>query len=216
MEHAALSLQETQEMMVFVSREMVNKKDFLTQADKAIGDGDHGIGMARGFTAVGETLGGQEFSSLGEMFKTTGTVLLSSIGGAAGAVFGTLFRAGGKGLHGQDVFDSRALSCFLSDGLEAVKARGGAKLGDKTMVDALEPAALKAKELESAPLGESLFEVSEAARQGMENTKEMIAGIGKAKTLGERSLGHPDPGAVSTHLLLSFMHEYLTRHSAGG
>lgn len=99
---------------------------------------------------------------------------------------------------------------MLVDGLQAVKERGKAKPGDKTMVDSLAPAAMKSREMVSAPLAEALKAVAEAARQGMEKTKELVATTGKAKTLGERSLGHPDPGAVSTYLILKFMAEYVS------
>ena len=102
---------------------------------------------------------------------------------------------------------------MLLDGLAAVKERGGATPGDKTMVDALEPAALKSQELVSVSLDESLIAVAEVARAGMEATKDMVANVGKAKPLGERSLGHPDPGAVSTYFILKYMTEYV---SGGG
>ena len=209
MGRSCLNLQEATEMFLHVSGGMVESKDLLTQADKAIGDGDHGVGMARGFEAVQEKLEGQDFAALDELLKAVGTALMMSIGGAAGAVFGTLFRGGAKGLAGQQVFDSYALSVMLRDGLDAVQRRGGAKPGDKTMVDALEPAAAKAEELASFPLEESLAAIAEAARQGMESTKEMVAAVGKAKTLGTRSLGHPDPGAVSVHLILQCMADYV-------
>lgn len=205
-----LSLEEAKEMFIHLSKEMVESKDLLTQADKAIGDGDHGVGMARGFEAVYQKLEGEAFTTIAELLKAIGMALMMSIGGAAGPVFGTLFRGGAKRLGGQHIFDSKTLSLMLLDGLQAVKERGGAKLGDKTVVDALEPAALKSKELSLAPLDESLIAVTEAARQGMEKTKEMVATVGKATTLGERSLGHPDPGAVSTYLILKFMMEYVT------
>lgn len=205
-----LSLEEAKEMFIHLSKEMVESKDLLTQADKAIGDGDHGVGMARGFEAVHQKLEGEAFTTIAELLKAIGMALMMSIGGAAGPVFGTLFRDGAKRLGGQHIFDSKTLSLMLLDGLQAVKERGGAKLGDKTVVDALEPAALKSKELSLAPLDESLIAVTEAARQGMEKTKEMVATVGKATTLGERSLGHPDPGAVSTYLILKFMMEYVT------
>jgi dihydroxyacetone kinase-like protein len=205
-----LTLAETKEMVLHCCQRMEESKDLLTQADKAIGDGDHGVGMARGFEAVRQKVASQEFSRLDQLFKTVGTTLLTSVGGAAGAIFGTLFRGGASNLEDRQVFDSAALAVMLSDGLEAVQARGQASPGDKTMVDALQPAALKADELSSAPLDETLVSVTEAARQGMEQTKDMVAKIGKAKTLGERSLGHPDPGALSTYLLLKYMTEYVT------
>lgn len=200
-------------MFIYVSQGMVGSKDRLTQADKAIGDGDHGVGMARGFHAVREKMQGGAFTTLDELLKAVGMALLTSAGGAAGAVFGTFFRGGAKRLGGRSVFDSESLSFMLLDGLAAVKERGGATPGDKTMVDALEPAALKSQELASVPLDESLTAVSQAARSGMEATKDMVANVGKAKPLGERSLGHPDPGAVSTYLILKYMTEYV---SGGG
>jgi len=196
-------------MFLYVSERMVDSKDLLTQADKEIGDGDHGIGMARGFEAVRQLLERQTFSSLEELIKTVGTTLMTSVGGAAGAVFGTLFRGGTSRIGGRETFDSEALSLMLLDGLDAVKARGKARPGDKTMVDALEPAALTSQELTSAPLNESLTAVTEAAREGMEATRDMVAKVGKAKTLGERARGHPDPGAVSTYLILKYMMEYV-------
>lgn len=205
-----LSLQETQEMFILLSDRMVASKDLLTQADKAIGDGDHGIGMARGFETLHQKLEDATFTTLDELFKAIGMALMTSVGGAAGAVFGTFFRGGARRLGGREVFDSEALSFLLLDGLDAVKARGKAEPGDKTMVDALEPAALKSQVLASSPLDESLIAVTEAAQEGMEATKKMVAKVGKAKTLGERSLGHPDPGAVSTYLILTYMTKYVT------
>ena len=207
-----LSLPETQAMFIHVCQWMVGSTNLLTQADKAIGDGDHGVGMARGFEAVRQKLEGQTFDGLHALFKTVGMALMTSVGGASGAVFGTLFRGGARQLADQRSFDSEALALLLLDGLQAVQDRGKAKPGDKTMVDAIEPAASTAQELRAIPLDESLRAVTEAARQGMERTKDMVASIGKAKTLGERALGHADPGALSTFLILSLMHDYVMHH----
>jgi dihydroxyacetone kinase-like protein len=204
-----LSLQETQAMLINLSDRMVASKDLLTQADKAIGDGDHGVGMARGFEAVRDKLVGVTITTLDETFKVVGTTLMTSVGGAAGAVFGTFFRGGARQLSGREVFDSEALALMLSDGLDAVKTRGKAEPGDKTMLDALAPAARQAHALVAAPLDQCLIAVAEAAHEGMEATKDMVAKVGKAKTLGERSLGHPDPGALSTYLILKYMSEYV-------
>jgi dihydroxyacetone kinase-like protein len=134
---------------------------------------------------------------------------MTSVGGAARAIFGTFFRGGAENLGGRQTFNSGALSTWLVDGLDAVQKRGGAKSGDKTMVDALGPAARRSEVLVSAPLNESLVLVAEAAQQGMEDTKAMIPALGKARPLGERALGHRDPGAVSTYLLLKYMAEYV-------
>lgn len=204
-----LDLQEVQEMIVYVSNKMIASKDQLTQADKTIGDGDHGIGMARGFEAVLKKVEGQAFSSIEQLFKTIGMALLTSIGGAAGAIFGTLFRGAAKNLQDVEVLTAKTFSQMLLDGLQAVKDRGKSKPGDKTMVDALEPAALESQSYIAAPLDQALTEITEAARRGMEKTKDMVATVGKAKTLGERSRGHPDPGSISVYLIFKFMLEYV-------
>jgi dihydroxyacetone kinase-like protein len=208
MEKSSLTVQETREMLLYLCQQMIGYTDTLTQADQAIGDGDHGIGIARGFEAVRQKLEAGSFTALDELFKTTGMTLIISIGGASGVVFGTWFRGGAKSLPSVTALDSQVLSAWLVDGLAAVKERGKAKPGDKTMVDALEPAAIKSSRVASAPLDEALATVTEAAKAGMEATKDMIASVGRAKTLGERSLGHPDPGAVSTYLILKSMWEY--------
>ncbi|MGQ9500641.1 MAG: dihydroxyacetone kinase subunit DhaL [Anaerolineae bacterium] len=204
-----LTIAETVEMLLHVCRGMQANKDMLSEADRAIGDGDHGVGMARGFEVAQQKLEGQPVTTLDELFKTVGMALLTSVGGAAGAVFGTLFRGGARNLAGREHFDTAALASWLKDGLQAVQERGKAQVGDKTMVDALQPAAIRAQELVSLPLDEALPQVVEAAREGMERTKDMVATVGKAKTLGERALGHPDPGALSTYLILKFMAEYV-------
>jgi dihydroxyacetone kinase-like protein len=207
---SALSTHQTQAMFVHVSQGIVDSKDRLTQADKAIGDGDHGVGMARGFEAVRNKLQTQAYAALGELLNAIGFSLMTSVGGAAGAIFGTFFRGGAKNLNDQHVFDSVALSYLLLDGLSAIQERGGARPGDKTIVDALQPAALASRERTADPLFESLPAVTEAARQGVEKTKRLVAQVGKAKTLGNRSLGHADPGAISIYLILKFMAEYVT------
>jgi dihydroxyacetone kinase-like protein len=204
-----LTIAETVQMLLHVCRGMQASKDLLSEADRAIGDGDHGVGMARGFEVAQQKLESQPATTLEELFKTVGMALLTSVGGAAGAVFGTLFRGGARNLAGRAHFDTAALAGWLQDGLQAVQERGRAQVGDKTMVDALQPAALRAQELISLPLDEALPQVAEAARLGVERTKDMVATVGKAKTLGERALGHPDPGALSTYLILKYMAEYV-------
>lgn len=209
MEQTALTLNETKDMFIFMSEKMIASKDLLTQADKAIGDGDHGIGMAKGFEAVREKLRGAEFATLAELLKTVGFALMTSIGGASGAIFGTLYQGAAAKTGDCKVFDSKALSHLLGDGLDAVKRRGKSKPGDKTMVDALEPAAQAASTQVAAPLESALEAATEAARDGMEKTKAMVATMGRAKSLGDRAIGHPDPGAVSTHLILSYMAQFV-------
>jgi phosphoenolpyruvate---glycerone phosphotransferase subunit DhaL len=200
-------------MMKEVSRGLIARTDDLTQADKAIGDGDHGIGMARGFEAVLARLEAEPAGSVEEVFTATGAALMGAIGGAAGAVFGTLFGEGGKALKGRELFGAAELSLFLARGLEAVKKRGKAQAGDKTMIDALEPAAQEAARQLGASLRDALKAASAAAARGMEATKAMVAKTDKARTLGERSLGHADPEALSMSIILELMRAHV---QAGG
>lgn len=208
-EKQSLTIAETQAMLLHVAQTMVDNEPMLTEADRAIGDGDHGIGMARGFSAVKEKLTGQTFSTLSDLFKATGMALMSSMGGASGAIFGTWFRGGAKAISQKDQLDHETFGVFLQNGLNSIVLRGGAKEGDKTMIDALAPASQVANTNASASLTDLFQAVVNAAETGMEKTKTMVATTGRAKTLGERSLGHPDPGAISTYLIFKSMSEYL-------
>ena len=203
-----LSLQQTRNLFVKVADDVIANQDVLTEADRAIGDSDHGVGMARGFAAVKEELANSTSSDLGELLKAIGTKLMMTIGGAAGAIYGTFFRSAGEKLAGVQILDSEALYRILADGMAGVQARGKAQPGDKTIIDVLAPASEEAAEMQTADLIESLNAVAAAAYKGMESTKEMVATVGRAKTLGERSLGHPDPGAVSIYLILKSMAEH--------
>src|SRR5512136_1218896 len=139
-----LTITEATAMFLHVAVRMQESEDLLTQADKAIGDGDHGIGMARGFAAVHAKLEASPPATVADLLKTTGMALLTSIGGASGVIFGTLFRGGARNLTGVTIFNAETLSLMLADGLAAGQERGKANPGDKTMVDALAPAAAKA------------------------------------------------------------------------
>jgi len=209
MDQGALTSEEARAMFLHVAARIDEGADQLTRADRAAGDGDHGVGMARGFTAVRHELNSRSFDTAGELLRTIGQTLLTSVGGASGVVFGTFFREGAIQLVGRATFDADGLRLLLVDGLRAVQDRGKASPGDKTMVDALAPAVEKALELSSAPLDQLLSSVRDVAREGVEKTKTMVARVGKAKTLGERSLGHPDPGALSLYLILDAMAEYV-------
>ena len=200
-----LTVEETKDMFMSIAANMVQYKEMLTQADKEIGDGDHGVNMARGFQAVLEKLDETTFNSIGDLLETIGMTLLTSVGGAAGAIFGTWFLGGSKNLKEEIYFNSLTISQWLVDGLEAVKLRGKAKVGDKTMIDALEPAAIISKEVSSLDLPLALLQIASEAIEGAKKTKNMVATVGKAKTLGERSIGHGDPGALSTSLIFSLM-----------
>jgi dihydroxyacetone kinase-like protein len=199
----------TREMMIAVSRRMIDSVDLLTDADRAIGDGDHGIGMRRGFEAALDALEKQDdTASPDAVMKAVGMAIMGKTGGAAGAVFGTLFRSGGKALEGRDLLDGAGFAAFLQAAVEAVMKRGQVSEGQKTMVDALAPAARAAATTADRPLGEVLVIVAEAADGGVQATRDMVATTGKARSLGERSLGHVDPGAVSVSIILASMRDY--------
>jgi len=149
-------------------------------------------------------------SSVEQVFVATGTAMMTSMGGASGAIFGIVFRAGGKALSGRATFDSEGLALLLEAALEGVMKRGGAKPGDKTMIDAVAPAAAKARESIALSLTESLKAVAQAAADGTEASKAMIAQFGRAKTLGEACIGFPDAGACSVTIMLSTMRDYVT------
>lgn len=205
--HQKLAPAEVRDMFKAVAARMIANVDLLTTVDQAIGDGDHGIGMRRGFAAVAEQMEVVDPKSVPALFKAVGMAILSKTGGAAGAVFGTLFRSGGGALAEAD-FDADGLVAFLDKGLEDVQKRGGSKPGQKTMIDALVPAVEAARKATGQGLAASLAAAAEGAARGVEDTKNMIATTGKARTLGERSLGHPDPGAVSIRLILEAMRDY--------
>lgn len=206
-----MNLSQVRKMMLFTAEKMVESEPTLTSLDQIVGDGDHGIGMKRGFAAIIVLLQDEKFqpTNIGDFFIQIGTKLMTSMGGASGAIFGTLFRAGGKSITGITEFDSSALSKLLNEGWQAVYQRGNAKPGDKTMVDALAASATTASQLTSSKLMDALPKIAQSAMEGAEKTKQMIAVFGRAKNLGERAIGHMDPGSVSMAYILKFMNEYI-------
>jgi dihydroxyacetone kinase-like protein len=198
-------------MMREVAQSLIDQTDVLTNADLAIGDGDHGVGMRRGFEAALEALqDGGGADSAEAAYKAVGTAILSNTGGAAGAVFGTLFRAGSKALASGTV-DDAAFAAALEEGLAAVLKRGGVTEGQKTMVDALAPAARAARAAVGKGLAAAVAAATQGALDGVESSKAMIATTGKARSLGERSIGHPDPGAISISLILKAMQDFTAK-----
>ena len=176
----------------------------LVRLDTAIGDGDHGTNMDRGMRKVVEKLDGLEGPDIGATLKAVGMTLVSSVGGAAGPLYGTLFLQMGTASAGREELDLEGWTAALDSGVQGVKMRGKAEPGDKTMLDALLPAleALRSAAAEGAALPDALNRSADAAREGMEATIPLEARKGRASYLGPRSVGHQDPGATSTHLLL--------------
>jgi dihydroxyacetone kinase-like protein len=177
----------------------------LTKLDSAIGDGDHGTNMNRGFKAAVQRLDGLEGDQdFGGVFKAVGMALIGKVGGASGPLYGSLFLGMGKELGDASEVEDGRLAAALRAGYDSVVTRGKAQLEDKTMLDAWHPAleALDAALAEGKELGPALDEAATAAEAGMKATIPMIARKGRASYLGERSRDHQDPGATSTHLIL--------------
>jgi dihydroxyacetone kinase-like protein len=196
-------------MFVFLSQQIIANKENLNKADQPIGDGDHGYSMERGFEAVIEMLGTEHPETIADVFLSVGNKLIFSVGGSAGIIFGTFFRSGSKALVNKQVLDSSGIADFLQFGLEAIIKRSGAKPGDKSMIDALYPAVIKTREINANDLSFTLKNIAEAALAGMENTKSMKANIGRAKNYGDATIGYPDPGAITTYLILSSMSDFV-------
>ncbi len=204
----AMNAAEVKAMLERVTETVIAAEPILTDADRALGDGDHGLGMKRGMEAAREALAGCGTSTVDEPLAAMGRAMVSSMGGASGAIFGTLFRSSAKAVKGQESLDSNGFASMLETALTDIQARGGAKPGDKTMIDALAPAAAKARELADQPLGAAMAAVAEAAESGRDASKDMVATMGRAKTLGERSVGHPDAGAVSVAIIFRTMSDF--------
>jgi dihydroxyacetone kinase-like protein len=183
---------------------VAEQKDYLTQLDSAIGDADHGVNMHRGMQAALGKLPGVADKDIGTILKTVGMTLVSTVGGAAGPLYGTLFMQMGAATPGKLELTLADWAAALEAGLNGVVMRGKANLGDKTMVDALTPAltTLKAAAANGASLSAALRQSEQAADQGKLDTIPLVAKKGRASYLGERSAGHQDPGATSSHLLL--------------
>jgi dihydroxyacetone kinase-like protein len=184
-------------------------KEHLTDLDSAIGDADHGINMDRGFQTVLKKLPSVEDKDAGTILKTAGMALVSSVGGAGGPLYGTAFMQAGMAVAGKYELEGKDVLAALDAALKGVIMRGKANLGDKTMVDALTPAVAAMREAlkNGAGTAQALDQALEAAEKGMQDTIPMLAKKGRASYLGERSIGHQDPGATSSYLLIRTMAE---------
>ncbi len=185
-----------------------NKK-YLTKLDSPIGDADHGVNMNRGFKSVLKKVSSAEDKDAGTILKTAGMALVSSVGGAGGPLYGTAFMQAGMAVAGKYELEGEDILNALSSALDGVVMRGKASPGDKTMVDAITPAVDAMEEAldNGANTADALESAAEAAKQGMKDTIPMLAKKGRASYLGERSIGHQDPGATSSYLLINTMAE---------
>jgi len=200
-----LSVDQARKMLVKMSDTIVENEPYLTEIDTIIGDGD------RGFGSLGKLMSASTYGSFRELFRAAGMELVKTMGGASGVLFGTLFIGGIGGLADDKHIGLDGLAEFIAGGGGAVLKRGRAIPGQKTMVDALVPAmeSLNSSAAKGLPLAKAMELAYEAAYNGAEATKAMTPGIGRAKNFGEKTLGYPDPGAVSVSLLFKAMYEFV-------
>lgn len=192
-----------------MAKKIEAEKDYLTQLDNEIGDGDHGINMARGFAAVEKKLPALRDGDIDALLKGVGMQLVSTVGGASGPLYGTAFMKAGMACKGLTEMDGPAFVKAMEAAVDGIKMRGKAIEGEKTMLDALCPALKAMQEAVAAgkSLKEALTDAAAAAEKGVEYTKTIIATKGRASYLGERSVGHQDPGATSALYLLQVLAE---------
>ena len=203
----AIKRDTTLDWMTRFAAEMAEHRQELVRLDTAIGDGDHGTNMNRGMQKAVEKLASAEQPDPGAVLKTVAMALVSSVGGAAGPLYGTLFLQMGTALAGQAEVDLPSYAAAWRKGMEGVQSRGKAQPGDKTMLDALGPA-VEALE-HASDLDSGLSAAVSAAEQGMNATTPLVARKGRASYLAERSAGHQDPGATSTFYLFKSAAEAL-------
>jgi len=207
-----MSSLDTKQMAAIVegmAKKIEAEKEYLTELDNEIGDGDHGINLARGFEAVEKKLPSLAGGDIGVLLKGVGMQLVSTVGGASGPLYGTAFMKAGMACKGLTEIDGPAFVKAMEAAVDGIKMRGKATEGEKTMLDALCPA-LKVMQDDVAAgksLKEALQDAAQAAEKGVEYTKTIIATKGRASYLGERSLGHQDPGATSSLYLLQVLAE---------
>ena len=209
MPRETLSPTEVRDMLLQVADKIIESEPILTDADRNLGDGDHGQGMERGMLAVKEELAGKEYETVGQPLIAMGKAMMSSMGGASGVVFGILFKSAGRAVKEDTSLTPAGLANAIKAGSDDVQSKGGAKPGDKTMADALVPAADQAQAASGSSLAEVVTAGAAGAEEGKEASKDMIATMGRAKTMGEKCLGFPDAGAVSVCIILETMRDYI-------
>lgn len=194
-----------------MSRKMEEEKVFLTDLDNAIADGDHGINMAKGFAAVEAKLAGLEGQNIGAVLKTVGMTLVSAVGGSAGPLYGTAFMKAGMVMADKETMDINDFLSCMKASIDGVMMRGRSVYGEKTMLDSMVPAFNAMEKANSAGLSpKAVVDAGvKAAEEGVEYTKTIFATKGRASYIGERSIGHQDPGATSFTDLLTVIAEFL-------
>lgn len=189
---------------------IVENRDYLSEIDGLIGDGDHGVNMGKGFALAARALG-EDPVDLAPALRVLGNTLLGQIGGSMGPLYGSFFLDMADAIDGRETLDAEAFESMLATGIESVQSIGGAKPGDKTLIDTLTGAheAFIAARRDGAGFGGALAALAQGAERGKEATRDMVARIGRASRLGERSRGVLDAGAVSSFLILRTLAESL-------
>ena len=203
---------ELQELIAALAARVGAERDRLNRLDAALGDGDHGTSISTAFEVAVIDIAALDEPSLSAIWLATAKALMNRMGGASGAIFGIFFLRGVSLLRERDSLDKAEMAALLAAGLAGVKVRGKAQVGDKTMVDALEPAVAAFARADDFSAAWSA--AAEAARAGAESTRDLVARQGRAKFLGERAIGHIDPGAATVALMFAAVHEWwrFTRH----
>jgi len=196
------------DIMITVADSIEDNVEYLTELDAKIGDGDHGVNMAKGFKKIKEDLLRYIGDDIGEMLVLSGKVLLNEIGGAMGPLYGGGLVQAGIALKGKDSLNKDDIYTLFSSLLTSIQELGGAKVGDKTMVDTLEPFVKEySKKIRSDDMISSFNFALSSAKRGMESTKDLISKVGRSSRLFERSKGHIDVGSASSHLILKSFYD---------
>ncbi|MBN1066457.1 dihydroxyacetone kinase subunit L [Clostridium botulinum] len=208
-----VTVKQVKDILIKVEKVIEENKLYLSELDAAIGDGDHGLNMNKGFKAVIEKIKDLPEDDLGNILKNSGMALVSNVGGASGPLYGTAFMKAAMVVNKKSKMDINDFVKVLEEALGGIKMRGKGQEGEKTMIDTLSPAIEAGNKSigENKSVKEVLLEIKEAAKNGMEHTKDIVATKGRASYVGERSIGHIDAGATSMYLILNTIVEELTK-----
>ena len=211
-----LNAADLKKMFLFTAQKIVDSEPYLTQIDSVIGDGDHGTGMALGFSYVIKELPQKKCESAEDVVSSVGLILIDTMGGASGVLFGTMFISGIVDREKHETLDLCGFAEIFRKSLDALKKRGKAKVGDKTMIDAFEPAVCGLEEAAAKrrSLADGFALAAQKAEAGAEYTKTVRAKFGRAKYYGDKSIGLQDPGAVSVRIIFQAMSEWIQNYAA--
>lgn len=211
-----LNAADLKKMFLFTAQKIVDSGPYLTEIDSVIGDGDHGTGMALGFSYVIKELSQKKCESAEDVVSSVGLILIDTMGGASGVLFGTMFISGIVDREKHETLDLCGFAQIFRKSLDALKKRGKAKVGDKTMIDAFEPAVCGLEEAAAKQwsLADGFALAAQKAEAGAEYTKTVRAKFGRAKYYGDKSIGLQDPGAVSVRIIFQAMSEWIQNYAA--